>query len=165
MKENRTKYREKYILDYHHTNIEEDSEEQVKYKKKVISSIKKKLKRNHSFYYISKYAGKGVKGSLKRLYIVNEKDQIVQTYIDKESIEDNIRKHNIKHFTQAHRTDMYNDKIYVELTNPIIKDKILNGDLDKEDCDSKNVWKFLSLLKKPEHRRNIGTNHEREILE
>ena len=27
MKENRTKYREKYILDYHHTNIEEDFEE------------------------------------------------------------------------------------------------------------------------------------------
>ena len=35
MKENRIKYREKYILDYYHTNIEKDSEEQVKYKKKV----------------------------------------------------------------------------------------------------------------------------------
>ena len=95
--------------------------------------------RNHSFHYISKHVGKGSKGSLKRLHIVNEKDQIVKTYVDKESIEDNIRKHNIKHFIQAYRTDMYNDKIYTELTNPIIRDKILNGDLDKEDYDSENV--------------------------
>jgi len=60
---------------------------------------------------------------------------------------------------------VYNNKICVKLTNPIIRDKILNRDLDKEDYDSENVWKFLSLLKIPEHRRSIGANHEREISE
>jgi len=101
MKVNQIKQREQYILDYHHTNIDE-LEEKGKNKKKVIEAIKQKLKRNHSFYYITKHAGKGVRGNLKRLHEVIDRGQIINTYVDKESIEAKIMDYNVKHFTQAY---------------------------------------------------------------
>ena len=139
MKINKKKHREEYLLDHHHTNINEEGEEQVQNKKKIINSIQRKLQRNQSFRYVSKHIGKGVKGSLKRLYIVNENGEIVKTHIDKETIEEQIQNHKVKHFTKAHSSKMYKDKIYAELNNPQIRDKILNRDLDRGECNSQKV--------------------------
>lgn len=138
MKVNRIKQREQYVLDYYHKNIDK-LEEKGKNKKKVIEAIKWKLKRNHSFHYISKHVGKGVRGNLKRLHEVNNRGQIINTYIDKESIKVKIMNYNVKHFTQAHQSEAHKDKIYIELRNPVIRNKILNGELNREECDSENV--------------------------
>ena len=50
--------REKELLDYHHEEINETDEKAVKKKKKIMAGIKKRLKRNHTFHYISRHAGK-----------------------------------------------------------------------------------------------------------
>jgi len=93
--------------------------------------------------------GKGVKGNLKRLHIVNENDRIEKTIIEKEQMEKEIMQYNEQHFKQAYSSEMCNDKIYAELHSNEIRDKILNGQLSSEECDSQNVWKFLQLLKVP----------------
>ena len=40
-----------------------------------------------------------------------------------------------------------------------MRDKILNGQLERSDCDSDKVYKFLKLLKRP----NNNTNSSRSI--
>ena len=70
-----------------------------------------------------------MRGNIKQLHVINENNQIVNTYIDKISIENKIMEHNIKHFTKAHSTIAYRDKIYTQLNNHRIRDKILNGEL------------------------------------
>ena len=47
----------------------------------------------------------------------------------------------------AHDTVVYNDKIYLQLEDDKVRDKILQGGLYREDCDNPNVFEFLSLLK------------------
>jgi len=61
LKINKKKHREEYLLEYYHTNINEEGEEQVQNKKKIINSIQRKLQKNQAFCYISKHVGKGVK--------------------------------------------------------------------------------------------------------
>ena len=64
----------------------------LKRKKQIIKAIKRRLKRNKSFKHTSKHAGKGIKGRLKRLHVLNEKGDVIETLENKESIEDEIRK-------------------------------------------------------------------------
>ena len=85
------------------------------------------MQRNHSFHYISKHIEKEVKGSLKRLHVMDSNNRIIKACIEKDEIEKEICKHNIKHFTKAHNTKIYQDKIYVELRDNEIRDKILNS--------------------------------------
>ena len=56
------------------------------------------MNRKHSFYYISKYAGKWVQGSLKRLHMKNQQNEIVKMHIQKEAIEEAIIEYNTKYF-------------------------------------------------------------------
>ena len=51
--------REKELMDYHHKEILEEDDKSIKKKKKVLAGIKRKLKRNHMFHYVSRYADKG----------------------------------------------------------------------------------------------------------
>jgi len=51
-------------------------------------------------------------------------------------------------------TDAYNNKIYNKLQNNTIRDKILNGTLEKSEYNSKEVYNFLKLLYKPSHNPN-----------
>jgi len=149
MKSQRKEYREQYLLDHHHSKINEEHQNSQKMKKKVIKNIEKQQKRNHTFRYLTKHAGKGVKGNLKRLHIVNENDQIIRTIIDKENIEKTIKEFNEKHFQKAHQSIAYKDKIYAELDRDDIRNKILRGQLEREQCSSEEVWEFLRLLKTP----------------
>ena len=45
--------REKELLDYHHSEVICENEDQIKKKKKIISRIKKKLNKMYTFHYIS----------------------------------------------------------------------------------------------------------------
>ena len=57
--------REQYLMDHHHKNLDESNQNHQKVKRKVLKNIKKQQKRIHAFRYLSKHAGKGIKGSLK----------------------------------------------------------------------------------------------------
>jgi len=149
VKKNGQEYRQQYLLDHYHSTLDESQTNHQKMKSKVLKSIEKQQKRTHAFRYLSKHAGKGIKGSLKRLHIINHNNEIQKTIIDKESIENEIMKYNTKHFKEAHQSKTFKDKIYAELHNDVIRNNILNGQLTSNQCDYEDVWKFLKLLKVP----------------
>ena len=62
----------KELLDYNHEELMSKNEEQVKKKKKIISGIKKNLRRNHTFHYLTRHIGKGERDSIKRIHIVDK---------------------------------------------------------------------------------------------
>ena len=70
-----------------------------------------------------------MRGNIKRLYEIDKDNKIKNTYINKESIESKIIEYNAKHFTKAHQTIAYKDKIYAQLNDNKIRDKILNREL------------------------------------
>ena len=90
--------------------------------------------------------------------------KIVKMHILKEDIEQVICCHNTTHFQEAHQTEVYNDKIYHKLQEDDTRDKILDGRLREEDCDSKDVFEFLSLLKQPQERRSRSNRQYQEIM-
>ena len=97
---------------------------------------------------MTKYLGKGVKGVLRKLHIRNDQMEIIKTLNDHKEIKDAIIKYNREYLKQAHQIPMYNDRIYKQLSNNKIRDKILIGKLEQDDYTNKEVFRFLNLLKK-----------------
>ena len=118
----------------------------TKKKNKIIASVRKRLKRDHAFHYLSRHAGKGSRQSLKRLCINSNDNERSKIIVKREEIEQEIMLFNTKHFKKAHVLKVYDDKIYGELRNNTIRDKILSGELIADDCDNENVFQFLKLL-------------------
>ena len=121
----------------------------------------KARQRNHSFKYLTKYAGKGVREGIRLLHRKDSENRIVEIYSDQDQIEKAIMNHNIQHYQKVHHTKIYNDKIYSQLEDGAVRNKILTGQLRRSDCDSSNVYQFLSLLKQPEEIR--GRDHFQPI--
>ena len=155
-------FREKEILDYHHTELNNEDEDQLKSRKKIISGIKKKLQKTHTFHYITRHIGKGDREGIKRLHTVDEENKIIKTCVNREQIEEEIITYNEQHLKQAHSSIMYQDKIYKRLRENEIRDKILDGRLRRQDCDDDRVYEFLKLLKVPAGQR---TRRIKEITE
>ena len=55
---------------------------------------------------------------------------------------------------------MYQDKIYNKLQDDNIRNKIINGQLQQQECNSEKVYHFLKLLK-----RNPEAPSQRRISE
>ena len=53
------------------------------------------------------------------------------------------------------QTKVYNDKICKKIDNKETRKKILEGRLERNDCDNQEVFDFLQLLKRP---KNSTTN-------
>lgn len=138
--------REKELLDYHHEEILGDDQEIIKKKKRILAGIKKKLRRDHTFHYLSRHVGKGKRETMKRLQIPSSDGSEDEYVIDREKMENKIMEYNRSHFKKAHNSKVFNDKIYKELRNDNVRDKILNGTLQREECDDDNVYEFLKLL-------------------
>ena len=64
---------------------------------------------------------------------------------------------NVKHFRQAFESKAYRDKIYEKIKCDEVRDRILSGELEIEECDDIDVYSFLQLLKK-QGEENEGTN-------
>ena len=99
---------------------------------------------------MTKHVGKGVNGSLKFLHEKDEGMRMIKTHTKRKKTEEEITKHNTKHFSMAIETKMHQDKIHAKLDDKEIRKKILEGKLKREDCDDKDVFEFLQLLKRPE---------------
>ena len=97
-RENGVQQREKKLLDLHPKEL--DTEQLSKKKKRrILKGIKRSLNRKGTFRYISTHIGKGDRNGLKRLHVMNDKNQIEKTYVSKEEIEQLIIQNNYKHFT------------------------------------------------------------------
>ena len=112
----------------------------IKKKKKILAGIRKKLKKNHTFHYLSRYSGKGLTDNIKRSQVVNENDNVEETIIKREEIENRIKSHNTARFKKAHNSIAYKDKTHDELRHNSIRDKMLNGTLQREDYDDGKVY-------------------------
>ena len=70
------KIREKELLDFHHSEVMCENEDQRKTKKKIIGEIKKKMQKTHAFHYISRHIGKGERESIKRIHTIDDNQKI-----------------------------------------------------------------------------------------
>ena len=150
IKEEGKELREQELLDYVPNQVICDDERHPKKKEKILSGIKNEMKRNHTFQYLTRHVGKGQRDGIRRLHKVDENNVIVETYIERTKIENKLLEYNTHHFTKAHNSIAYKDKIYKALRNDSVRDRILNGELCREDCDFESVYEFLKLLKQPE---------------
>ena len=68
--------RKKELLDYHHEEIIGDDVKLIKKRKKILARIKNKMRRNHTFHYISRHIGKGVRENIKQLHLMNFNNEV-----------------------------------------------------------------------------------------
>jgi len=149
-------YRESEILDFHTSVIEGETEEIIKYKKKIIKGIKKTMQRNRMFAYLTNNMGKKVKSRLKLLRVKNIEGRDVKTLYDRREIENSLLKYNKEHFSKAKQSQTYKDRINKRLYNDSIRDKILEGMVDKAEVDSEDLREFLKILKSNRNRTHYN---------
>ena len=92
------------------------------------------------FHYISRYIGKGGRENIKRLHIMNTNNEVDEILIKREEIEDRIKHHNTNYFKKAYNSIAYKDKIYERLRHNLIRDKILNRTLQREEYNDEKVY-------------------------
>jgi len=158
VKEKGKEIREAELLDYHTNELNVEDIKYKKKKKKIIRGIKRTLQRYHEFRYLSRHAGKGRRDNLKRIHECNDENVIVKSYTDRQSIEEKIIDFNTKHFMQAHQSIAFKDRIYEKLKRDNVRDKVLKGELEEQECDDARVFEFLKLLKQQ-------NNTERQSIE
>ena len=73
---------------------------------------------------------------------MSKNNQIIITYVDRESVERNIIHYDTKHLTKAHVSEAHLDKIYHKLKGDEIRDKTLTGQISREECHSNKMRKF-----------------------
>ena len=143
-KMNAERHREEYLLDYHQGIIEEGETQEIEEKRrKAIKNVKRKIQRNQSFHYLTTKLGKS-KTALNKLIIKEGKKS--RTTHDRKEIETMLIRQNRNHLSKAMNAPACNDKIIKNLHKDSVRDKILRGELTREDVDNENVCEFLSLL-------------------
>jgi len=98
-----------------------------------------------------------VREEIRLLHRKDCENRIVEIYSNQDQIEKAIMNYNLQHYQKEYHTEIYNDKIYSQLEDGAIRNKILTGQLRRSDCDSSNIYQFLRLLKQPEEMR--GRDH------
>ena len=66
--------------------------------------------------------------------------------IKREEIKEKIITCNTSHFKKAYSSKIHNNRICKELRKDSIRDRILNGILQKEECDNDNIYEFSKIL-------------------
>ena len=148
------------LLEMYPTEIIGDTDDVKKKREQAIKSVKSAQYRQYSFGRLSRGVGKGNKRSLKQVREVDEQGRVVKEYSDREEIEDAIVKQNLQHFRQAFSSKAYKDKIYNKLQCDDIRDKILTGELEIDECDDSDVYKFLILLKRQNEEDQLEMSSE-----
>ena len=72
----------------------------------------------------------------------------VMTVRNKEEIDRMIAKHSKEHFSKVKVTKACVDKTCNSTDENKTRDAIMNGELNKEECDDEEVYQFLRLLKR-----------------
>ena len=90
---------------------------------------------------------------LKKL-IVGDEGGNKNTTLDRSSIEERIIEINACHFQQAKNAPTFKDKTCDKLTNEVVRNKIMNVTLRRNEYNADELHEFLKLLKQPNDRRN-----------
>ena len=138
-------------------------EKDKKKRKKIINNIVKNQQRLHAFHYLTKYIGKGVRGCLKKLVVKDEQGN-ESILLNRESIEKYIMEYNQQFFATPTEIKIFKDKIQDKLSIPEMRDKILDRNLNRSNCDNKDVFVFLKLLQKPRGIMNSCPNYISEEM-
>ena len=136
-------HREKDIFYLYSNEISAEVLSDKKQKEKIIKSVIKNKSRRHAFKHITNHIGRGERRSLKKVHEAIDDNIIVRTHMSKEQIEDRIINCNREHCTQAHQTNIYQDKTHNKLQRDNKREKILNGNLSRQECDNKEAHEFL----------------------
>jgi len=75
-------------------------------------------------------------------------------------MENRIIQQNKHHYSKVLKTKMYKDKICNKLLENETRDRILNGNLCRDECKDNDTCNFLLLLK-----RNAATSHSTTIYQ
>ena len=62
-------FREKYLLEPHHSKILNETENDKCKRKKINNRIIKNQYQQHKFHYLARHAGKGIRENIKKLHI------------------------------------------------------------------------------------------------
>ena len=89
--------------------------------------------------------GKGPKHLLKHVIEINDQGQKKVLY-EREQVEIALIQQNLKYYQKAMKTLVYKDKIYKRLTEDSVHDRILESKLIRDECNSDDVFNFLSIL-------------------
>ena len=89
--------------------------------------------RQYTFGFLTKNVGKGVKNSLKRVKVVNQKNEVEKECHDRSSIEHEVSEHNIKHFRKACSSNAFKYRMHSKLKSNHIRYKILKGTLKRKN--------------------------------
>ena len=92
---------------------------------------------------MTNYLGKGERSALKRLHVIDQDGQISLTMTTKEEIEQAIMQYNQQHYTKANDTNIYKDKIYEQLQYDSVRNSIIDGTLERDDCHNDETYEFL----------------------
>ena len=87
--------------------------------------------------------------------IVNNDREIIKIITARKEIEEELIRFNRSHYQKAYETKVYQDKIYQKLGDNIIRNKILNRKLERDECEDQAVCDFLKLLEQLENLKNI----------
>ena len=130
------------ILELHDVELTEEKEKEKAKKSKVLENTKKTLNINWDFRSVTSSVGKG-----KSLGLRSIQDEEVIAYHNKEKKYKKIMLYGHNYFSKVKESEVWNDKMYGNIIDDKIGDKILSGELNREYCDESNVQKFICLLK------------------
>ena len=140
-------------MDHHHVAIVGEDDKTQKKKNGIIQGTMKSVNRKHMSHCLTRHAGKGARDSFKIVHDVDDNIKIIKTHVNREWIEDEISKFNVKHFIKAHDDITHGCKIHKKLRQSSVRDRTLKGQLNREDCDNQKVCEFLKLIKRPTEDR------------
>ena len=98
--------------------------------------------------------GKGIKNSLKQLYMINKTTNTKQIYIKRDNIKIKWLRLNTKNYLKAHAIHVYSNKIHNKSIKEKFCNKIFERDISKEQVKKNVLYSFLSLLKTPQSSSN-----------
>ena len=97
----------------------------------------------HSLHYSSKHVGKSKREGIKRLCEVDDNNTALNAHAEKESIAQKLIECNEVHFAKTHDVIASGDRMCKKLRDDWVRDRILSGKLNGEECNDKRMHQFL----------------------
>ena len=141
------KKKEDETLDMQQNDFDLEDEHDAKRTKKTLKKLSKGVAKKNDFRCLTNNVGKGEKNGLKKVEVVVGEETI--SVRNKEEMESMTTKHDKEHFSKAKDTKAHKDKKHNSMNENKTRDSMMNGDLNREDCDEEEVCEFLRLLKRP----------------
>ena len=98
----------------------------------------------------------------KKIWVKISQDTDRMVCHNKDKIGKKLMEYNKNHFSKAKDSKVCKDKIHESLTNDNVRDKMLRGDLNRDDCAENCVRKFLCLVKR---RVTTQIDNSKEVTE